>query len=931
VTGPAKSAHAPYVAALRWAERALNVSPGDLGKGALLCAYLFLVISSYVIGKVARDALFLARFPARELPYADMAIALLVGAVVAAYVRVSRHTSVRNLLAGSMIVFSANCALFWLLVHLYHLPWLYPAFYIWVGIFGVLAPAQVWTLANYVLTSREARRVFGIVGSGAIMGWIFAGFFTKQMVRRFGTESLLVTMAVLLAISAVLVVLIWRRAGAAAARQVEAENGSTEPQNLRQSITLIASSPYLRSIAAVIFLSSLVTTVAGWQFKAIAKDFMPTKDALAIFFGDFNFYAGILSLMVQVLLTSRVLRRFGLGPALFTVPVALLAGSIGLALTATLAAAILLKGADQVLRYSIDKSSVELLYLPLPPGVKIQVKWFIDTVVWRGGDGAAAVLLLALATYLHLGPAAIGWAVSGLILAWFVAAYLARHRYVATLHSSIQQHRLELERASTAVLDRTTTEMLADKLRAPDAAEVLYALRVLEVERHKVPHPSVRALLSHPSGEVRHRALAILAQARDRAVLPQAEALLADPELEVRTEALLFLAKESRIDPLARIEELGDFGDVSIRAAAAAFLGHPGEAQNVVAAQQMLAVMARDPDRQSRREAAKVLGTLPDLFDPLLAGLVADADPEVAREAIQAARILRKLDLAPSLVDCLSDPALAGDASEALVAFGDNVTATVRDCLADGSTPLAIRRALPAIIAAIGAPESAAVLESHLMESDPVLRFHVISGLAGLRRRCPDLPLDTALVESVFAAEIMGNYRSWQIVATLDAAADTLVRGTLEETIAHEQERIFGLLSVLYPQQDFQSAYHGLRSSNTSVHDNALEFLDNILKPQLRQLLVPLLDGQVMPAQRARIAARLVHVNIDTPEEAVLTLITSDDPWLRSCGAYAAGIFQFRSLESHLDRCLEDSDPLLRQTAIEAKRRLQGRAIATGS
>ena len=41
--------------------------------------------------------------------------------------------------------------------------------------------------------------------------------------------------------------------------------------------------------------------------------------------------------------------------------------------------------------------------------------------------------------------------------------------------------------------------------------------------------------------------------------------------------------------------------------------------------------------------------------------------------------------------------------------------------------------------AAIGAPDSAAVLESHLMESDPVLRFHVISGLAGLRRRCPDL------------------------------------------------------------------------------------------------------------------------------------------------------------------------------------------------
>ena len=63
--------------------------------------------------------------------------------------------------------------------------------YIWVGVLSVLAPAQVWTLANFVLTTREAKRTFGLIGSGAILGWIVGGFATRLAVGRFGTESML--------------------------------------------------------------------------------------------------------------------------------------------------------------------------------------------------------------------------------------------------------------------------------------------------------------------------------------------------------------------------------------------------------------------------------------------------------------------------------------------------------------------------------------------------------------------------------------------------------------------------------------------------------------------------------------------------------------------------------------------------------------------
>src|SRR6516165_5608379 len=104
----------------RWLGRALKLGPEDLERGFLLSACLFLIISSYVIGKVARDALFLARFHAVQLPYADIASGILVGFVVAGYLRLARRVSLRNLLVGSQIFFAANCVVFWILANFYH-------------------------------------------------------------------------------------------------------------------------------------------------------------------------------------------------------------------------------------------------------------------------------------------------------------------------------------------------------------------------------------------------------------------------------------------------------------------------------------------------------------------------------------------------------------------------------------------------------------------------------------------------------------------------------------------------------------------------------------------------------------------------------------------------------------------------------------------
>ena len=196
---------------LPFLKRAFPLQRGDFSRGILLVAYLFFIISAYQVARVARDALFLGQFPAKLLPYADITVFALVGVVVGAYISIGERLGLRPTLIGSLVVFGLSGLAFAALHHWMNPTWLFPFFYVWVGIFGVLAPAQGWTLANYVVTPREAKRLFGLVAAGASLGATFGAFLTRMVSRRAGAESLPVLMAVLVLVAAVIVEVLWRR------------------------------------------------------------------------------------------------------------------------------------------------------------------------------------------------------------------------------------------------------------------------------------------------------------------------------------------------------------------------------------------------------------------------------------------------------------------------------------------------------------------------------------------------------------------------------------------------------------------------------------------------------------------------------------------------------------------------------------------------
>jgi AAA family ATP:ADP antiporter len=906
-------------------ERFLDLRAGELERGLLLFAYLFLVIASFVVGKSIRDALFIDEFGALLLPYADIGVATLVGLWVSVYLRLARRLSLRQLLVNSLLFFAFNCLIFWVIAHNYRPPWLTPVIYVWVGMFGVVAPAQVWTLATAVLTTREAKRMYGFIGSGATSGWIVGGYLTQVIAASYGAEFSLVGMAVALVAAAGIVGRLWSRRPVVDS-EVEAARAREEMRGgLRASVRLIRQSPYLMAIAAVILLSSFTTTMAGWQFKAFTGAAIDGKDALAAFFGRFNFYAGLLAFVLQWLLTGRLLRRLGLGFALFIVPVGLLFGSIGLLVFGSLTAVIALRGIDQVLRYSIDKPTVELLYLPVPSDRTVAVKSFIDTVVWRMGDGLAGVTILIAAGFGQMAIVQVTWVNLLLIGGWLAAAYIAQRLYVENLQDSIHHYRLDAERASATGLDRKATDLLASKLGGGDPSEVLYALRLLNAgTTHHATHPAVRGLIAHAAPEVRAEAVRVLDESGDTGVVSAVEKLLHDPDLTVRTQALLYVAHHAQIDPLDRIEKLGEFEDFSIRAAMVTFLAQPGTHENIDAARVLLDRMLEDDQPRTRLEAARLLEILPDHFEDQLRAVFTTGDSDQVRHALRAVGRLRKRKLIPRVVDRLGDPAIGDEAAEALAGFADRVVGTLRDYLTDLETPVAVRRQIPNVLLRIGTQQAHGVLVESMLDADTQVRYSVIIGLNKLGDLHPTWSLDRRLVETVLGAEIMGHLRSYQILGTLgrEMSDPEPVTQAIREAMEGELERIFRLMKLLFPHQDLHSAYVGVQSRNPVVHDNALEFLENILGPQLRSLLLPLLDSEVPTTVRIELANRMLGTQVANSAEAVQSLLSSEDPWLRSCAAYAIGALNLEGFDGQLAVLSTDPDPLLRETARQAQARL---------
>jgi AAA family ATP:ADP antiporter len=923
-------------------QRMFSMRRDEVGPASLLFFYLFLIIGAYLMGAAVGDSLFLNVFP-RHLPYAMIGSALTIGAFVSAYIRLSHRLRLEPLIIATLLFFALCFACFWWLTHFTY-RWVYLLVYVWVYAVGAMGPMMGWTLANYVLTTREARRVFAFIGAGSILGGTLVSFFTADVLSRglVRLQTPLLAIAFILMACALLVRLLFRSTRQRlAAVSLAPTAGHMTPKNFGQSFSLIRGSRYLLLVTALIAIGCLATSILSFQFKLIAKAAYGTNPtALAVFFGRFYGYMGLVAFVFQLALTGPLLSAFGIRVALFVLPVALIGGSLGLLLVPMLLTAGILRGSHYILRYSLDKSSTELLYLPVAAEVKSQVKSFIDSFVWRSADGIAGATMLLFYNVLKFSPSRVGLVNLVFLAGWIAIAYGARREYLNVLRLAIERRTLDPERTAMSVLDSTTTEVLAQAVERGGEQQLLYGLSLFEMGREPGFHPGLRRLLDHPSPAVRSRALRLLSDAGDLEILTQVEKLLADESLDVRAEALHYLAVHAGRDPLTLLSAEHDFPDYGLQGAVVVFLARSGEPEYLAATELILRDMLERTDPEAahaRAEAARVLGVIPSpcrLHSELLK-LLRDDDLEVLEQALLSAGKIQGSEFLPLVIEKLGEPRLRGTARAALVQYGPQAVHTLRDYLNNATVPLPIRKQIPKVLARIPTSDSANALAGGLIQSDPGMRYDVLKALNQLRSKDPGLVPPRSDVEDMLDIELMGYYRSFQILAAIDPSTGATISGlrspgcesvltrALRERMAYELERIFRLLALLYPPRDIHNAFLGFTLGTAQRQANAQEVLEHLLRPDLFRRLVISLDPEIPLREKVIFACRLCGSSVKSRNEALRILLHSEDGWLSACALYAVGEERLTELNDEVSQVPHIANPLLEETWQWATARLK--------
>ncbi|HXV60960.1 MAG TPA: Npt1/Npt2 family nucleotide transporter [Vicinamibacteria bacterium] len=905
--------------------RLVNVHPGEGRRVFGMFALLGLIIATSYILKPVRSSVFLSQFGAERLPYVYLLVALVLGFVAAGFARLSSRTNVVRLFVGAAALFASHIVLFWIALVM---DWIWTGFvfYVWVSIFTALMPSLFWLLANYVFYSNEGRRLFPVVMAGGLLGSIAGGALTSLLVPVVGTSGLLLSAAGLLILVAFLVR--WnvareaeriteRRFDLARSERSHAVSDESSP------LALVARSRYLRLLAALIVLATLVSTLVDYQFNVAAEDSFPTRDALTRFFGTFFAGINVVAFALQLLVAGRLLGRFGVAAGLVLLPAALLGSSLFLFAMPSLVSAALVKASDDGLSNSVNRASVEILYLPVSLALKNRLKAWLDMFVERVSRGLGGLTLLAATTLLSMPPTQIGLLVAFLTVPWLVLVVWLNREYVNTFRDSIA--RRDITDLTAHLTDPASLSVFQQVLAGDDTREILYALELLAGTEDELLLRQAASLTDHPSAEIRRAAFRLL---RGAAASPidQLERRVLDEEPRVAAEAFaLFL----RVDPDGANRTL-DFvierNDVERIRAVLDCLEQSETTLSDLVLERIVRDRVYDETAGARMLAAQALGFLttpPDALPSWLVRLLGDPDIEVARRAARSAGRLRVTEAFPALVEQLRRPPLRVEARRALARYGPEALDGLSGLLRDDTQEIDLRRAIPQAVAEIDGQDGVEVLFDILPQDDQRLHYQAIKGLSKLRSRNPTLRFPRTEVERLVEHERAALLDLARLTASIrryppeEGTSHALLLLVLDERIEFTRERIFRLLGLQYAQGEIASVFNRLAHARPAIRSAALEYLANLLSKSHRRSLLPLLEAESSPSIY-RHGLELTGVRAPAFAEALGRLALSTDDWLAACAITVAGDKGLAASLPGLEELREHKSPRVREAVKHA-------------
>jgi AAA family ATP:ADP antiporter len=426
------------VAMQKWMRQILRANRAEFKRALLLFIYFFLAMASYYTMKPVRSSLFLSELGPKKLPFVYMGSVGITFFSVYFYAALTRWVSRHTLILVTSGFFFMNLLVFWWLFTFRPFPQLAAIFYVWVTNFNLILVTQFWSLTNDLHNPREGKRLFGFIGAGGILGSVLTGFVVAGLVKKIGTENLLLMSALLLLLMLIPAYRVCRlEQRKLEEKKEEAEEADRWEETPDNGLMLIFKSYYLILIASIVVVTNVVATIIDYQFQTVISSRFD-KDAMTAFLGVFFSAITISAFVFQILFTSRFHQKLGITFSLLIQPVAILLTGGAFVIHKVWSTATALKFLDGTLGYSIQQTSKELLYLPTSHGVKYRAKAFIDVFFYRFGDALASIMILLFAAY-HLPLRSLTGLTMAACIVWILLVFLTKIRYLECLREIIKR------------------------------------------------------------------------------------------------------------------------------------------------------------------------------------------------------------------------------------------------------------------------------------------------------------------------------------------------------------------------------------------------------------------------------------------------------------------------------------------------------------
>jgi AAA family ATP:ADP antiporter len=310
------------------------------------------------------------------------------------------------------------------------------SFYLFGDLYNTLMVATFFAFLNDSVLPEQSKRLYGPIVFGGVVGGVVGSSVVARWITTIPTST---WMTVCFALGVATIVAAWvagatvgGAAGKAAAKK-DIEERSAERLVARGSpARLVFSSRYLLSIVAVVAIYEFASTLLDFMFTSTTTHYLSGEDVAAHFARVFSI-TNWASMLIQLLLTSFVMRRFGVANALSVQPGAMTLASVAFLLHPGLWVGSALSWADNALAYSLNQSAKESLYTPTTSDEKYAAKAFIDMFVQRFAK-ALAVGIGLVVTMLVTDFGAVRWLAIAVVLlgvAWLRIARYAGSEFEA--------------------------------------------------------------------------------------------------------------------------------------------------------------------------------------------------------------------------------------------------------------------------------------------------------------------------------------------------------------------------------------------------------------------------------------------------------------------------------------------------------------------